>query len=171
MITAVLFADVVGPAAGSDDAGFDDACVIRLRRARLRTLRQVVSALGGHGVRSLAGGLMAVFASASEAVGCAITMQQAVAGEGAGPPADLQVRVGLHLGECIRYQDDYFGMPVVVAKELCDQAGGGQILASGLVRSVVASRGRRSFQPVGFLRLDGLCEPIPTLDVAWTEGA
>ena len=46
----------------------------------------------------------------------------------------LAVRVGLHVGEAVREEDDYFGTPVVIAKRLCDCGTGGQILASELVR-------------------------------------
>jgi adenylate cyclase len=169
MITAVLFADVVGPP--DLVARLGEQATTRLRRARFRTLREAVSTLGGHGIRSLAGGLMAVFTSASESVGCAVAIQRAVAPPAADGGQQLQVRVGLHVGEAIRYQEDYFGMPVVVAKGLCDRATGGQILASGLVRSVVGSRGRHRFLPLGSIRVDGLCEPVETLEVAWVEGA
>ena len=47
----------------------------------------------------------------------------------------LSVRIGLHVGEPIRDEDDYFGTSVVVAKRLCDRAEGGQIIASELVRT------------------------------------
>jgi class 3 adenylate cyclase len=163
MITAVLFADLVDSNEVAGRPG--EQAAIRRHRTCFRTVREVVATQGGQGIRSLAGGLMAVFASASEALGCAVANQREV---GLGGP---HVRVGLHVGESIRYQDDYFGMPVVVAKGLCDQAAGGEILASGLVRSVMASRSRYRFKPGGPLKMDGLCEPIETLDVAWIEGA
>jgi class 3 adenylate cyclase len=163
MITAVLFADLVDSNEGVGQPG--EQAAVRRHRTCFRTVRDLVTTEGGQGIRSLAGGLMAVFASASEAVSCAVAIQREV---GDREPA---VRVGLHVGESVRYQDDYFGMPVVVAKGLCDQAAGGEILASGLVRSVMASRSRYRFTPGGPLKMDGLCEPIETLDVAWIEGA
>ena len=46
------------------------------------------------------------------------------------------IRVGLHVGEPVRDDDDYFGTAVVVARRLCDMAEGGQILASELMRGL-----------------------------------
>ena len=54
--------------------------------------------------------------------------------------------MGLHVGEPIRNEGDYFGTPVLIAKRLCDQANGGQILASELVRGLVGSRGSFDFR-------------------------
>ena len=75
----------------------------------------------GQEVKNLGDGLMVAFPSVVEAVGCAIAIQQAVHRHNARQADDrLQVRVGLHVGEPIRDEGDYFGTPVVVAKRLCD---------------------------------------------------
>src|SRR5262249_47253445 len=79
----------------------------------------------------------------------------------------LRIRVGLHVGEPIRREDDYFGTAVVVAKRLCDSARGGQILVSELTRELVGARGEVVFSPVGELALKGLSHPVAACELVW----
>jgi len=165
-VVTLLFTDIVGStellSALGDDA-FED-----VRRKHFHVLGEVVNAGGGSEVKKLGDGLMAVFPSAVEAVGCAMAIQRAVArqnlpvGEGR-----VEVRVGLHVGEPIRDEDDYFGTPVVVAKRLCDLANGGQILTSSLVRDLVASRSPADFKRRGPRTLKGFAEPFDVFEVEW----
>ena len=75
--------------------------------------------------------------------------------------------MGLNVGEPICDEGDYFGTPVIVAKRLCDEAAGGQILTSDLVREVVGSRGAFGFRPRGSLSLKGISEPLAACEVLW----
>jgi class 3 adenylate cyclase len=160
----LLFTDLVGSTELLSEIG-DDAAQ-ELRRSHFRLLRDAVAAGAGHEVKSLGDGLMVVFTSAVDAVGCAVAMQHAIHQQHPSS-GQLQVRVGVHVGEPIREEDDYFGMPVVVARRLCDQAQGGQILVSELVRSLVGTRGGFAFRDVGPRRLKGLAQPVPAWEVLW----
>src|SRR5205807_1736877 len=62
---------------------------------------------------------------------------------------------------------DYFGRPVVVAKRLCDQAAGGQIVASTVVRDLVADRRDLLFSELGPVQLKGLADAVTAVEVAW----
>ena len=111
---------------------------------------------------------MVAFASAVNALGCAVGIQQAVHRHNARQGDErLKVRVGLNIGEPIRDEDDYFGTPVVVAKRLCDKAEGGQILASELLRALVGTRGGFAFRSCGPIALKGISEPLPAAEVEW----
>jgi tetratricopeptide (TPR) repeat protein len=115
---------------------------------------------------------MVAFPSAVNALSCAVGIQQAVYRHNSRQGDDrLRVRVGLHVGEPIRDEGDYFGTPVVVAKRLCDTADGGQILASELVRALVGSRGSFGFHSVGALSLKGISEPLPACEIVWEPAA
>ncbi len=144
-----------------------------LLRTHFRLLRNAVAARGGQEVKSLGDGLMVAFASALDALACAVAMQQAVHRHNQQQEEGhhLQVRVGLNVGEPIREEDDYFGMPVVVAKRLCDGAQGGRILASDLVRRLVGSRGGHTFRDLRPLSLKGDVEPILACEVVWEPAA
>ncbi|MFN2524670.1 MAG: adenylate/guanylate cyclase domain-containing protein [Actinomycetota bacterium] len=162
----LLFTDLVGSTELLQRLGEDE--FDELRRAHFRILRATVSEFEGREVKNLGDGLMVSFDSALNAVACAIAIQQAVDRYNAGaPPHRLSIRVGLHLGEPFREQDDYFGQPVIVAKRLCDRAAGGQILASDLVRSVVGGRGKYRFRDLGSLSLKGIDTPLPAQEVVW----
>ena len=163
----LLFTDVVGSTEVLGRLG-DDAYE-ELRRVHFRLLRDAVAARGGHEVKTMGDGLMAVFPSALDAIACAISMQQAVHRHNGQQPLEqqLHVRVGLEVGEPIRHEDDYFGTPVVVAKRLCDGADGGQIRASQLVRLLIGSRGGHAFRELGALDLKGLPAPVIVFEVVW----
>jgi class 3 adenylate cyclase/pimeloyl-ACP methyl ester carboxylesterase len=163
----VLFTDLERSTEILQKLGDDEAQV--LWRTHFRLLRNAVAARGGQEVKNLGDGLMVVFGSALDALACAVAMQQAVHRHNQQQEEHhrLQVRVGLHVGEPIRDEDDYFGMPVVVAKRLCDRAQGGQIFASDLVRRLVGSRGSHTFRDLESLSLKGIPEPLPACEVVW----
>ncbi len=169
-VVTILFTDLVASTETMERIGDDRA--EELRRAHFRLVRDAAAAHGGRTVKSLGDGLMIVFASAVEAVVAAAAIQAAVAttlDDESG--ADGRVRVGLHVGEPIRDEGDYFGRPVVIARRLCDAAGPGQILASDLVRNLVKGRGEMEFRPLGRRTLKGLGEPIDVYEVAWEQRA
>src|SRR6185436_15495112 len=140
----------------------------RLRRAHFAILRDVALSHAGREVKSLGDGLMVAFASSVDAAGCAVGIQQAVERHnGREPGARLAVRIGLHAGEPIRDEDDYYGTAVVVARRLCDSAEGGQILSSDVVRALVGARGGFRFAPVGELALKGFSAPVAAWELQW----
>lgn len=161
----LLFTDLVDSTGVLQRLGEEGA--EQFRRTHFRLLREAVSVHGGEEVKSLGDGLMVVFGSALDATRCAVAMQQAVERHNRRGGERLNVRVGLHVGEPIRDEEDYFGTPVVTAKRLCDRADGGQVLASDLVRVLIGSRSGLSFRDLGPLALKGLAEPVPACEVAW----
>jgi class 3 adenylate cyclase/DNA-binding SARP family transcriptional activator len=162
-VVAFLFTDVVGSTTLLEPLG-DDAAE-ELRRSHFAVLREVVAGAGGDEVKNLGDVLMVVFESPVDALGCAVAMQRAVhdrAGE-------FRIRVGLHVGDPVRAEEDFFGTAVVVARRLCDRATGGQILASGLLADLVGSRGGFRFRLTGPLHLKGLGDPVTAVEVGWEE--
>jgi len=167
-VVAILFTDLVGSTELLDRLG-DDAAE-QLRRTHFSLLRQAAAETDGAEVKSLGDGLMLTFASPVQAVACAIGMQRAIADHNQDDPnRALQVRVGLHAGDPVRHEDDFHGAAVVVAKRLCDQADGGQILASDLITALVGKRGEFQFRSMGRLKLKGLSEPTAAVTVEWRE--
>lgn len=160
-IVSVLFTDLVGSTELADRLG--DVAAEQLRRTHFAVLREAVAARGGEEVKNLGDGLMVVFASAVDAVDAAIAIQRAVARD----EQRLLVRVGVHVGEPMRADGDYFGTAVNLAKRLCDAAAGDQILVSTLVVDLVAPRGTVEFRPVGALALKGIARAVPAASVEW----
>lgn len=164
-IVTILFTDFVGWSEQIDKMG--DAASDRVRRKYFALLRNAVRTHRGAEVKTLGDGLMATFPSAIDAVNCAITMQHAVDRNPPSSGAPLAMRIGLHTGEPIHDQEDYFGQAVVVARRLCDQAAGGQIIASATVRSIAGSSGRFTFGERRDLELKGMAAPIGMFEVLW----
>jgi len=165
-LVTLLFTDLVASTEILTRLG-DDAAE-QVRRAHFGALRQAVADGGGEEVKSLGDGLMVAFPSAVAALECAVAIQRQVHEhnqQGAGPP--LEVRVGLHAGEPVRDGADFHGETVVVAKRLCDLAGGGEILTSELVAGLVGSRGGFRFRPLGHLPLKGLPRRVGTVSLDW----
>ncbi|MBV8979826.1 MAG: AAA family ATPase [Acidimicrobiia bacterium] len=165
----LLFTDLVGVEQTLErlgDEGFE-----QVRRTHFHLLREVVARHGGAEVKNLGEGLMIAMASASAAVRCAVEIQRGVHRQNAAGGERMQVRVGLHVGEPIQDEADYFGTPVVVAKRLCDLAQPGEILASGLVRDLVGARRDVQFDEVGPVALKGLATPTEAVRVLWQTDA
>ncbi len=164
-VVALLFTDVVGSSELLDRFGDDRAD--ELRRAHFALLREAVATTSGREVKTLGDGLMVVFTSPLDALRCAVAMQMAVAGRNRLEGQDLNIRVGIHAGEPVTDEEDFHGTAVVVAKRLCDQAVGGQIMTSQLVVDLVGSRGGFRFRPLGRKRLKGLAQPLAAVAVEW----
>lgn len=160
----LLFTDLVGSTSLHERLG-DDA-VDLLRREHFRALSDTITQTGGREVKRTGDGVMAAFASAIDAVQCAVAIQLAVT---SGEPAGLSVRIGLNAGEVSLEDGDFYGMPVNVAARLCDAAAGGQVLVSDLVRGLAGSRGGLRFEARGSIPLKGLAEPVRAWEVAWRD--
>jgi class 3 adenylate cyclase/tetratricopeptide (TPR) repeat protein len=160
----VLFTDLVGSTELRSRLGEDAAEKLRHRHDAL--VAGAVEASRGNLVKNLGDGIMATFVGASDAVGAAVGIQQAIGRHNRSSAAALEVRIGISAGDVVFEGDDCFGTPVIEAARLCGVARGGQILASEMVRWLARS-GEGTFTPVGNLELKGLPEPIPAVHVEW----
>jgi class 3 adenylate cyclase/GAF domain-containing protein len=166
-LVTLLFTDLVGSTELLARAGDEEAQ--RIFRAHHDLLAGAAAACGGEEVKWLGDGLMVAFASAADAVQAAIAMQQAaqrpVQGE------QLAIRVGLNAGESLRDAADYFGLPVVVARRLCDEAGAGEILCTDVLTGLLTGRQGFDFESVGFLELKGVPQPVAAYSVGYQTTA
>ena len=91
---------------------------------------------------------MATFSSDSDAVAAAVAVQQGRLTAQRSDARTPAVRVGLSTGEASAEGGDWFGPPVIEAARFCAEAGGGQILSTGVVApssaaaATIASRPR-----------------------------
>lgn len=148
---ALMFTDLQGSTRLIERLG--EAQAHALLRRHFTLLRAAVAEHRGREVKSLGDGLMVVFGSVPDAVACAAAMQAAVAREGEA----VGLRIGIHVGEPVREENDYFGKPVIIARRLCDAAASGQTIVSEAASQLVAER---EFESLGAVALKGLSEPV-----------
>jgi class 3 adenylate cyclase len=87
------------------------------------------------------------FASALQAVTCAIDVQRAAYALARSRPADaVQVRAGTHTSDAVvRTEAHLFGHHIAVTAALAKSARGGEILATGIVRELIELSGSAVF--------------------------
>ena len=103
----------------------------------------------GREVKTTGDGFLATFDSPGRAVQCARAIREAVGRLG------LQVRLGVHTGECEVSGADVAGIAVHIASRIQSLAAPGEILVSGTVRDLVTGSGLR-FTERGLHQLKGM---------------
>jgi class 3 adenylate cyclase len=127
---------------------------LELLRGHHALVRREVHRHGGFEVKNQGDGFMLAFQSARRALECAIAIQRAVAAAPTDPP--IRVRMGLHTGEVLKNQDDFHGKHVVLAARIANQASGGEILISSLLKELTESSGDLHFDSGREVALKGL---------------
>jgi class 3 adenylate cyclase len=152
-LLTILITDIVdatGHAARMGDARWRD-----LLAAHDAAIRREVERYGGREVKTLGDGYIAAFEGPpSDALRCARTVVAVVRGLG------IEIRAGLHTGECELIADDVGGMAVHIAARVCDMAGPEEILTSGTVYGTVVGSGL-DFESRGAHLLRGVPGPWP----------
>lgn len=170
--TTILFTDVSESTQHLVEAG--DADGVAEMTHHLRQSRQIVESHGGRVAKTLGDGVMALFQSASDAIRAAIALQQADENDmrHSLPPRSPdagRLRVGVHSGDVVEASDDadVLGLPVVIARRLCDSAAGGQVLISDVVLQLGGSLVNIDVEPVESLALKGIDAPVAAWSVRW----
>jgi class 3 adenylate cyclase len=151
----MLFSDIEASTAINERIG--DVRWLELLRAHNAVVREQVQAHGGFEVKVQGDGFMIAFPSARRAVHCARAIQHAITSQfGEHPEGPIKLRIGLHTGEAIREEADFYGKNVVLAARIADQARGGEVLASSVVKQLTESAGDVRFENERELELNGL---------------
>lgn len=163
----LLFSDIEGSTQLTEALG--DREWMRLLREHNELVRAQLAAHHGFEVKAQGDGFMLAFASARDALNCAIGIQRALAEREGGP--ELRVRIGLHTGETIKEADDFFGKAVILAARIAGEARGSEILASSLVRELVEHTGEFAFEDPTDTELKGLSGMHRLSSLRWAEPA
>jgi adenylate cyclase len=132
-------------------------------------VRRHVERSGGIEIKSQGAGFLLAFPSARSAALCSVEIMRALEAHGRSRPTEaLRIRIGMHAGEAIVEDGDLFGKPVVLAARIANQARGGEILVSSLVREIVESRGDLTFGTTRQAELKGLAGTHGLHPVDWT---
>ena len=166
-LVTILFTDIEGSTTLTQRLG--DAKAQEVLRTHNAIVREALRAHGGTEVKTMGDGFMACFTSATRALECAIAMQRGFAEHNESAEEAIRVRIGLNAGEPIAEDEDLFGTAVILAARIAAKAEGGEILASDVVRQLVAGTGFL-FSDRGDVVLRGFEDPVRLYEVRWREG-
>jgi class 3 adenylate cyclase len=167
---AILFSDIEDSTVLTERLG--DERWLQLLREHNAIFREQVSRHDGYEVKSQGDGFMLAFPDPCEALECAIEVQRAFAERERDDAAEpLRVRMGLHTGEVISAEGDYFGKNVILAARIAAQALGGEILVSEELRHAASSGDRNGlrFDDGRELELKGLAGIHRVYRAEWAE--
>jgi adenylate cyclase len=168
-LAAILAADVVGYSRlmQLDEAG--TLAVLKARRTEV--LQPIVTKHRGRIVKLMGDGVLIEFASAVDAVECAVQLQEAMAAANAGAPDDrwIVLRIGVNLGDVMVEGSDLYGDGVNIAARLEAIAEPGTVYVSQTVFNHVRAKVSLKFEDLGEKNLKNMIEPVRAYRVAGTE--
>jgi adenylate cyclase len=158
-LAGILAADVVGYSAmvGKDEPG----TLARVRTLRTDLIEPVATTYGGRLFKTTGDGFLIAFASAVQALSCAIAIQERLNSE----PEGLRLRIGVHQGEVVEEGDDLLGDGVIIAARLEPLAAPGGICISARVREDAAGKMALEVDDLGTPELKGIAGKIQVLRV------
>jgi class 3 adenylate cyclase len=135
ILATVLFVDIVGStehAVALGDQRWRDLLVTYYTVVRREALR-----FRGREISTAGDGCLVTFDGPARAIQCACAMSDAVRRVG------LEIRAGLHTGECEVVGNDVQGIAVHISARVAAQARAGEVLVSRTVKDLVAGSGLR----------------------------
>jgi class 3 adenylate cyclase len=119
-------------------------------------LRRAIDAHSGYLFSSMGDGVAAAFGRAADGVATAVDAQRALAAEEWPPGVEVRVWMGLHTGDAVEQDGDYFGGPVNRAARLMAAAQGGQVVVSEVTAALLSETPGIGLIDLGLHRLRGL---------------
>jgi class 3 adenylate cyclase len=135
VLATVLFTDIVDSTARAVELG--DAKWKELLGRHNSLVRKELSRFRGREIKSTGDGFLATFDGPARAIGCALAVRDGVRSIG------LEIRTGLHTGECELVGEDIAGVAVHIASRIMAAAQAGDVLVSSTVKDLVAGSGYR----------------------------
>jgi class 3 adenylate cyclase len=133
MLGTVLFTDIVGSTAHAAEVG--DRGWRELLETHNTVVRGQLAKFRGREVNTTGDGFLAIFDGPARAVRCARAITEEVKSLG------LDVRSGIHTGECEHVGEDVTGIAVDIAARIASLAEAGQTLVSSTVKDLVVGSG------------------------------
>jgi TolB-like protein len=142
--------------------GRDEVGTLRTLTAYRVIIDRLIASHRGRIFTTAGDSLVADFASAVDAVQCAVMVQEAIAKENADRPPDEQMRfrIGVHVGDIMVQGDNLFGDAVNVAARLEYLAEPGGICISGAVRDHIGTNLSVGLADLGPQRVKNITQPI-----------
>jgi pimeloyl-ACP methyl ester carboxylesterase len=147
VLATVLFTDIVGSTAKAAELG--DARWRELLQEHHSVIRRQLARYRGSEMDTAGDGFFASFDGPARAIRCAQAIQDAVR------PLGIEVRAGLHTGECEQLDGKVGGIAVHIGARVAEAAQPSEVLVSGTVKDLVAGSGIE-FEDRGTASLKGV---------------
>ncbi len=158
-LAAIFAADIAGYSRlmARDEVGTLD----RLKACRV-LIDELIASHRGRIFNTAGDSVVADFASAVDAVQCAVAVQAAIATENAGAAADepMQFRIGVHVGDVMVDWENLFGDGVNIAARLESLAEPGAICVSAAAQGQIGNKLPLAFDDLGEQQVKNIVQPI-----------
>lgn len=149
-LAAILFADIVGYTAMMQaDEAVGIARAYHLRKA----IEDLLPQHGGELIEMRGDGAFCLFASSTDAVRCALKIQQAVNEE-------VPLRIGTHLGDITQQEGHIFGDAVNIASRVESMGVAGSVLLSHPIRQQIKNKPEFELESLGSFAFKNVAEPM-----------
>jgi pimeloyl-ACP methyl ester carboxylesterase len=146
-LRTVLFTDIVASTQHAAATGDERWRAVLHRFGEITA--DLTQRFGGTVVKSTGDGHLATFDGPTQAIRCAEALRAEAETLG------IEIRAGIHTGECELLDADIGGLAVHIAARICGQAGAREILVSRTVRDLVVGSGT-GFEDRGSVELRGV---------------
>ncbi|MEK6227797.1 MAG: adenylate/guanylate cyclase domain-containing protein [Actinomycetota bacterium] len=133
VLATVLFTDIVRSTERAAELG--DRAWREVLERHDRLVRQALTRHRGRAVKSTGDGVLATFDGPARAIRAAASIGEGAEGLG------IQIRAGLHTGECEVMGDDVGGLAVHIGARVMSTATPGEVLVSSTVKDLVVGSG------------------------------
>jgi len=158
-LAAIMFTDMVGYSALTQR---DEGLALRLLEEHRKIVRQFLTNHKGREIDTAGDGFLVEFASALDAVRCAVEIQSTFRDMNANRPEEenILIRIGIHLGDVIHNGNQVAGDAVNVAARIEPLAPAGGICVTAQVYASVLNKVEDLFESMGLPELKNIVTPI-----------
>ena len=158
-LAAIMFTDMVGYSTLSQR---DDKLAQELLEEHRRLLREIFPQFNGIEIKTIGDAFLVEFQSALEAAQCAMAIQRALAKRNADAPTDrqIQVRIGVHIGDVVHRGGDVYGDGVNIASRIEALAAAGGICVSMDVERQIRNALEARFEKLAPTELKNISVPM-----------
>lgn len=157
-LAAILFTDIVGSTAIMQK---DEQAALLVNRRYISVLKECVLSHGGEILNDFGDGSLCTFHSATEALRCAIEMQQQFQLE-----PKVPLRIGLHVGEIFFENGKVFGDGVNVASRIQSLGTANSILFSSVIKNEIKNQQDFKSVSLGKFHFKNVDEPMEVFALA-----
>jgi len=167
-LAAVMFTDIVGYSSLTQK---NERLALELLEEHRGIVRPIVARHNGHEIKTIGDAFLIEFPSALEATECAVEVQRSLHdhNQQSSEARRVHIRIGIHLGDVIRQQNDVLGDAVNIASRIEPLAEPDGVCISEQVYDQVRNKIAYPTENLGPRQLKNIEYPIDLHRIIWTK--